>query len=96
MGAKLLGKEDGKVGVSFKRRKILHSVEPIRKSMKKPSPILSSSKYFSYGGEVYERILLNKDISDPHSYEEAISDKDYELWISAIKEEIHAMHKNGV
>lgn len=54
-----------------------------RKSMRerKPSVILSSSEYYIYACEVYERISFSEDILDPQSYEDVISDKSYEQWI---------------
>lgn len=54
-----------------------------RKSMRerKPYVILSSSEYYIYACELYERISFSEDISDPQSYEDVISDKGYEHWI---------------
>lgn len=78
VGVERLEKENGNLVVtSLKKKKFLPLVEPtIWNSTKdrRSSSLLTSSKYFTYAGEVYERISLNEDISVPKSYEEVIFD----------------------
>lgn len=100
VGVERLEKINGNLVVtSLKKKKFLPLVEPTiwnSTKDKRPSSLLTSSKYFTYAGEVYERISLNEDIYAPKSYEEVIFDKNRALWISIMKEEISSMHKNGV
>ena len=64
-------------GVPHKRKVDL---EVTRRSerLKRSSSILSSSKFYTYVGESFERIRLNEDLLDPRIYKEAITDIDAE------------------
>ena len=81
--------------VSHKRKVYL---EDTRRSerLKKPSSLLSSSEFYTYAGESFERIRLNEDLSNPIINEEAIVDIDAKKWRLGMQDKISSMYKNGV